>query len=225
MKRIVSLSLTTWLLLAAWSAAWGAEAAHNFARWEKDMAAFEQMDRTNAPPQGAVLFIGSSTIRLWSTLAQDFPNQRVINRGFGGSEIVDSTHFAERIIFPYAPKTIFLRAGGNDIAAGKAPEQVFKDFQAFVTKVHSKLPETDIIYMSINATPARWALAEKEKALNALIAQAAPSMPRVKYLDASSVSLGPDGKPRPELFRSDRLHFNAAGYKLLAERVRPYVGK
>ena len=81
-----------------------AETNHNFARWEKEIAAYERMDRTNPPPKGGVLFIGSSTIRLWKTLAQDFPDQRVINRGFGGSQIVDATHFAERIIFPYEPK-------------------------------------------------------------------------------------------------------------------------
>lgn len=225
MKRVIPLSLVSWLLLTVGSALWGAETAHNFAKWEKEISAFEQSDRTNPPPKGALLFIGSSTIRMWSTLAQDYPNQRVINRGFGGSEIADSTHFADRIIFPYAPKTIFLRAGVNDLFNGRSPEQVYQDFQEFVAKVHSQLPDTDIYYIAINPTPARWGQVDKEKTLNTSIEQYAQHAPHVKYLDAVSVSLGPDGKPRPELFRKDRLHFNAAGYKLLAERVRPYVGK
>src|SRR5207245_85827 len=113
---------------------------HDFAKWEPEIAAFEQSDRANPPPQNAVLFIGSSTIRLWKSLPQDFPQQHVINRGFGGSEIADSTHFAERIIFPYQPRMVFLRAGGNDIHAGKSPEQVFSDFKEFAVKIHSKLP-------------------------------------------------------------------------------------
>ena len=92
--------------------------AADFEKWEKEIAAYEQADRTSPPPKGGLLFIGSSTIRLWKTLAQDFHQHRVINRGFGGSQIADSTHFAERIIFPYAPRMILLRAGGNDIHAG-----------------------------------------------------------------------------------------------------------
>src|SRR5262249_31053266 len=128
------------LLAAPWPQAFCAEGGHDFAKWEKEIAAFEQSDHTNPPPKGALLFIGSSTIRLWKSLAQDFPEQRVINRGFGGSEILDATHFAERIVFPCEPRMIFLRAGGNDLNAGKSPEQVFADFKAFVTRIHGKLP-------------------------------------------------------------------------------------
>src|SRR5438093_11149530 len=91
------------------------ETEHNFARWEKEIAAFEEMDRKSPPPKGAVLFIGSSTIVRWKTLPQDFPGYQIINRGFGGNEIADSTYYAERMIFPYEPRIIFLRAGGNDI--------------------------------------------------------------------------------------------------------------
>src|SRR5213079_3617807 len=84
---------------------------HDFARWEPEIAAYEKADQANPPPKGAILFIGSSTIRLWSTLHQDFPQHKVINRGIGGSEIADATHFADRVIFPYEPRQIFLRAG------------------------------------------------------------------------------------------------------------------
>src|SRR5256885_17220820 len=82
------------------------ESAHNFDKWEKEIAGYEQSDRTNSPPQEGILFIGSSTIRLWKSLAKDFPQHRVVNRGFGGSEIVDSTHFAERLIFPHRPRMV-----------------------------------------------------------------------------------------------------------------------
>lgn len=219
-------TLTVFLILAlARSSTIGAETNHNFARWEKEIAAFEQMDRTNPPPKGAVLFIGSSTIRLWKTLAGDFPNHQVINRGFGGSQIVDATHFAERIIFPYEPKVIFLRAGGNDLWAGKSPEQVFAEFKAFVTKVHAKLPETEIVFIALCPSVARWARAEQEKTLNTLVREFARRTPRVSCTEGDAMSLGADGKPRPELFVSDMLHFNAAGYKLLAEVVRPYLPK
>jgi lysophospholipase L1-like esterase len=211
------------LLLLSLASAPAAEPQHDFKRWENEIAAFEQADRTNPPPKAAVLFIGSSTVRLWKTLTADFPNCQVINRGFGGSEIADSTHFAERIIFPYEPRKVFLRAGGNDIFAGKSPDQVFVDFKDFVAKVHSKLPATDIFFISLCPSVARWQQAEKEKALNSMVEEFARHTPNVRYIETYSMSLGPDARPRPELFVADKLHFNAEGYKLLAERIRPFV--
>jgi lysophospholipase L1-like esterase len=199
----------------------------NFARWEKEIAAYEAMDRAHPLPRGGVLFIGSSTIRLWKTLEKDFPNHRVINRGFGGSQIVDSTHFAERIIFPYEPRMIFLRAGGNDINAGKSPEQVFADYKAFVAKVHARLPNTQIVYISISPapSPSGWAKRDAHTALNAMIEKYAPQQPYLKYLETYDMVLGSDGQPRRELYVADKLHFSAEGYRLLADRVRPLLPK
>jgi lysophospholipase L1-like esterase len=196
---------------------------HNFARWESNIAAFEAADRTAPPPKHAVLFVGASTITLWKSLSRDFPDHKVINRGFGGSEIVDTTHFAERIIFPYEPKMIIFRCGSNDISNGKRPEEVLEDFRGFVGKVREKLPRTEIAFMSLNAIPSRWAQKDKDDAANKLIREAVQQMPQVRFLDISDMVLTPDGKSRTDLFGPDRLHFNEAGYKLLAERVRPYL--
>jgi hypothetical protein len=124
------------LLLCCAATVSAADTNHNFAKWEKAISAFEQSDATNPPPKGAIEFIGSSAVARWKSLAQDFPGQPVLNRGFGGSEIVDSPHFAPRVIFPYAPKMIFLRAGGNDLWAGKTSEQAFADFKDFAETVH-----------------------------------------------------------------------------------------
>jgi lysophospholipase L1-like esterase len=201
------------------------EPGHKFVRWEKEIAAYEAQDRASPPPKGAALFIGSSTIRRWTTLAKDFPEHQVLNRGFGGSQIIDSTHFAERIIFPYAPRLIVLRAGGNDINAGKSSEEAFQDFRDFVTKVHGKLPETDIVFMSQNPTLARLKNREREQTMNRLIKEFVAGKPHLKYLEISDMVLGPDDLPRAELFVADKLHFNDAGYKLLAERVRPLLAR
>ena len=196
---------------------------HNFAKWEKDIAAFEKSDAANPPPKQALLFIGSSGIVLWKSLAQDFPGATILNRAFGGNQIADSTHFAERMIFPYEPKMIFLRAGGNDLHAGKSVEQVFQDYKTFVATVRAKLPDVPIAYIALSPSPARW----KEKAagdqLNAAIADYSKKNKNLIFIDAASISLDADGKIRRELFVADQLHFNAAGYKLLAEAVRPHV--
>jgi lysophospholipase L1-like esterase len=196
---------------------------HDFAKWEKEIAAFEAADRANPPPKGGILFVGSSTIRLWKSLASDFPNHKMINRGFGGSEIADATHFADRIIFPHEPRQIYLRAGNNDIHNGRLPRELAGDFAAFVKTVHEKLPRAEIIFISLCPVPDRWAEQDKNRLLNEMIRQMALDMPRVTYVDAWNISLTNEGRARPELFAPDQLHFNADGYKLLAERVRPYL--
>lgn len=225
MKYILWLPLFALLALAPGQRAVSAETNRNFGIWEKEISAFERSDATNPPPKNALLFAGSSTIRFWTTLAKDFPEHRVINRGFGGSQIVDSTHFADRIIFPYAPSAIFFRAGGNDIAARKSPEQVFADFKEFVATVHGKLPDTDINFMSWNPTILRWENRDKEKTLNHLVEEFAKTTPHVKYIDVYNISLDANGQPRPDIFRNDKLHFNAEGYKLLAAAMRPHLPK
>jgi len=189
------------------------------ARWEKEIAAYEQADRANPPAKGGIVFVGSSSIRRWLTLAEDFPRHRVLNRGFGGSQMSDSAHFAERIVLPYEPRMIVVYAGGNDLSAGKTPAEIFSAFQAFVEKVRVKLPETTIAYISIAGNPKRWAQVERVKAANALIEDYARKNPGLKFIDVFPHMLGADGLPRPELFVADRLHMSPAGYELWTKLV------
>lgn len=199
--------------------------ARDYAKWEKEVAAYEAADAKSPPPKGGILFIGSSTIRLWKTLAEDYPDLKVINRGFGGTEIVDSTHFADRLIFPHEPKQIFLRAGGNDIHAGRTPRQVAADFAEFVRVFHARLPKSEIFYISVSPAPSRWGESDKYRELNRLIREMALEMPRIGFVDTFDMVLAPDGQARPELFVKDRLHFSPEGYKLLRERVRPFLAQ
>ncbi|HEX3997726.1 MAG TPA: SGNH/GDSL hydrolase family protein [Pirellulales bacterium] len=193
-------------------------------RWEREIRAFEAADKKSPPPQGAVLFIGSSSIRMWKTLAQDFPDYKVINRGFGGSELADSVYYADRIVIPYKPRLIVLFAGTNDINAGKSPQTVFDDFKAFVARVRGALPDTRIAYLSISPAPSRWSQADKQKEANRLIRDyIATEKKNLDYIDLWDQFLGPDGKPREDLFLLDRLHNNAAGYKIRAAAVRPHL--
>lgn len=195
----------------------------NFAVWEREIAAFEAGDRTDPPPKGAILFTGASTIKLWTTLAQDFPDHKVISRGFGGSLIRDVTHFADRIIFPYEPRQIFLRAGSNDLHSGRTPEQVTDDFAEFVRKVRERLPRAEILYVSTNPIPSRWGENDKCRELNRRIRELATRLPRVAFVDVFDVPLDRDGQARTDLFRADRLHFNDKGNKLFGDSIRPYL--
>jgi len=194
-------------------------------QWEGNIRQFEAMDRENPPPKNAVLFVGSSSIVLWKTLAQDFPEYQTINRGFGGSQIADSVFFADRIILPYKPRVIVFRAGTNDIAAGKSPEQVFEDFKAFVMTVRARLPETRIVFLALNPTIARWNNFVKESRANELIKNYIAAGNNLVYIDTVTPALGTDGKPRPELYALDKLHNSSACYKLWVQLVRPHLAE
>jgi lysophospholipase L1-like esterase len=191
--------------------------------YENEIAAFEAADKKAPPAEGAILFIGDSAIRMWKSLAEDFPDQKVINRGFGGSQMIDSVYYADRIAIPYKPRLIIVKAGGNDLTAGKSPEQILADFGAFVDKVRDKLPDVRIAYQGINPNPARWNQKEKREKTNALIKDYVASGKNLDFIEIWDVFLGPDGLPREDLFIKDRLHNNAAGYKIMADAVRPHL--
>ncbi len=194
-----------------------------FEKWEKEIGAYEAADKKSMPPSGGIVFIGSSSTRLWKTLAQDFPDHKVINRGFGGSQIIDSVHFADRVVIPYAPKLIILQAGGNDINARKSPETVLDDFRAFVSTVRAKLPDTRIAFFAVTPSGSRWSQREKQQKANALIKAYVATEKNVDFIPLWDEFLGADGQPRAELFVADRLHNNAEGYKIRAKAVREYL--
>jgi len=192
------------------------------ADWEQDMQRFAALDAASPPPRHGVLFIGSSSIRLWETLAADFPGVPVINRGFGGSELRDSTFYADRIVVPYAPRQIVIYAGENDLQAGRTPQQVQQDFRVFVQRVRRDLPKARIAYISNKPSPSRVRLLEAQRQTNTLIKAEAARL-RVDYIDVFTSMLDANGQPREELFIEDRLHMNRAGYELWRQKIAPYL--
>jgi lysophospholipase L1-like esterase len=192
-------------------------------RFEKEIAAYEAADKTSPPPQGAIVFTGASGIRLWKTLAEDFPGLTVVNRGFGGSQLSDSIYFAERIVIPYHPKAVVIQAGGNDINAGKTPEQVLADFQAWVTKVRAALPDVRLVYLGQGPSPARWAQREKQQQANQLVRDYIAKGKNMFFVDIWAPCLGADGEPRPELYVADKLHPSAEQYQIRAKLIRPLL--
>ena len=190
--------------------------------WEADMQRFEAADAQSPPPRGGVLFVGSSSIRFWDTLAQDFPGVPVINRGFGGSELRDSTWYADRIIVPYAPRKILIYAGDNDLNAGRTPQQLHADFIAFVERVRRDLPKTKIAYISNKPSPSRAQLLSVQREANTLI-QAEAKRLDVDYIDIFTPMLDAAGQPDESLFIEDRLHMNRAGYVIWQRAIAPYV--
>jgi lysophospholipase L1-like esterase len=192
-------------------------------RWEADIKKFEEADRQNPPAKSAVVFVGSSSIRMWKDLAEDFPDTKVINRGFGGSQLADSTYYADRIVIPYQPRMVVLYAGDNDLAAGKTPQQVFEDYKAFVSRVREKLPNAKIAFISIKPSLARVKLMEQMRATNELIRGYAAAGKNLVFIDVFPPMLNQAGQPRPELFIQDGLHMNREGYDIWRKVVAPYL--
>jgi lysophospholipase L1-like esterase len=186
-----------------------------------EIQAFVRKDRTNPPPKGEILFVGSSTIRKWKTLAEDFPGKETINRGFGGSQISDSIEYADKIILPYKPKIIVFYAGDNDLAAGKSVERVVENYRILVAKIHDRLPNTFIDFISIKPCNARWRLKDKVVAANEQIK--AIKGDRLAFLDIYPAMLGEDGKPMKDLLEKDGLHPSRKCYALWATIINPVL--
>ena len=191
--------------------------------WEADIAAFEARDSLMAPPENAFLFIGSSSIRLWKTLAEDMDPLPVIQRGFGGSKLGDAIYYIDRIVTPYAPRAIVMFSGTNDIAGDspKPPERVFSLYKQFVGEVQRKLPGTPIFFIAITPTWARWEHKDLVARTNALVEAHTVSNPLLYFIDTASAVLDENGEPRKDLFVEDQLHLNEQGYAVWTSIIKP----
>lgn len=192
--------------------------------WEKEIAAFAEIDKKQTPPPAPVVFAGSSTIRMWTSLRDDFPKVNVINRGFGGSRLDDLVFFAPKIVLPYKPKMIVVYSGENDIEGKETPENALTDLRAFIAFRDKHLPRVPIIYISMKPSILRWSLWPEMKRGNDLIKAESVRHKNVRFVDISEKMLGPDGgKPPADIFVADGLHLNAKGYAILREALRPYI--
>lgn len=191
--------------------------------WIQDMARFAAEDAANPPPAGSVVFTGSSSVRMWETLAADFPGVPVLNRGFGGSQVRDSVHYADQVAVRYRPRQVVIYAGDNDVNAGRTPDQILRDVQAFVSRLRQDLPDVRIGYLAIKPSPSRTEQLGRQQDANRLVREWAATQRGIDFIDVATPMLGADGQPRAELFLADMLHLNADGYALWRGIVAPYL--
>jgi len=191
-------------------------------RWEKDIAAFEAADKAAPPAKGQIVFVGSSTIRRWDTAAY-FPDLKIINRGFGGSELSDAVRYVDRIVLPYEPRLVVVYSGDNDIGSGVTSEEVAVAFERFTRAVHAKLPQTRILYLGIKPSLLRWTQVDRMRAANLVIRAYCERDDRLAFLDFDGLMLGWDEKPRRELFVEDGLHLSPQGYQMWTTVLRPWL--
>ena len=200
----------------------GPVAAQGTGRFEKELAAFAEMDAKIPPPKGQVLFVGSSTMVDWDA-AKYFPDLRVVNRALWGSALADTARNVERLILPYEPRLVVVYGGDNDVDAGLTSEQVAAEFERLARTVHARLPLTRIAFIGIKPSPQRWLTIDRMRAANAIIRAICSRDDRLAFVDVDGPMLGWDEKPRPDLFKADGLHLSEQGYQLWTTLLRPLM--
>jgi lysophospholipase L1-like esterase len=179
--------------------------------------------RRDAPAQKIdIVFAGSSSIEYWD-LKTSFPDLQTINKGVAGSEIPDSIRWEDRDGIAYHPRVVVFYSGDNDIGGGVSPKDVAAHLDQFAAQLHSALPQTRLVVISIKPSLARWTVAKQMREANALIRQRIAASPWIEFVDIQDQMLGPGGTPRRELFVSDGLHMTPAGYWIWTAAVRPHL--
>lgn len=214
--------VTVWVLLSAAAGAQPVAPSPDPVRFEKDVAAFEAEDRTSPPPPAPVLFVGSSSIRYWDVAAA-FPTLKTVRRGYGGSHVTDTLHFADRLIFRYAPSLVVFYAGDADVAAGKGARQIAEDTARLVARIHERLPATPVVVIGTKPSPLHWPHIATIREANRIVRTWLAADPLAAFVDVDAALIGPDGQPRPEFYTDNRLNLNARGYEAWTAAARPAI--
>jgi lysophospholipase L1-like esterase/phosphoserine phosphatase len=196
------------------------------ARWEEEIAAYEKLEREQPPVQGGVCLLGSSNIRLWATLADDFPGMNVVNRGVGAAPLAELAAFAPRLVAGSKPRVIVVSAGTNDIGSGATAAEVCQAFERLVANVRKDLPDVAIAFVAIAPSIKRWDQADRQREANEAIRsfiESGRGGQRLRFIDANAALLGPDGTPAPECFLDDQQHPSTIGNARRAAIMRPVL--
>ncbi len=194
-------------------------------KWEKEIGKLEARDRSETHPADSILFVGSSSIRLWSRIATDMLPYHAINRGFGGSKFSDLAIYADRLITPHQFRAVVIFVG-NDIAGksdDKSPEEVAALFSYFHGKIRAHNPSASIFYIAVTPTPSRAKVWEKARAANSSIREICLKTDNTYFIGTESIFLDAHGNSKPDLFRDDQLHLNAAGYRLWTAAIKSHL--
>lgn len=192
-----------------------------------DIQNFKKQDSASFPPKNAILFIGSSSFTMWKGVQDSFPGYTIINRGFGGSTLLDQLRYEKDIIFPYQPKQIIIYCGENDLASSDTVTSaiVFDRFKELFQKIRGKFTDLPIAYVSMKPSPSRRHLFSKMREGNQLIKDFLSSQKNGVFVDVHQPMLNGSGQPIPEIFLEDSLHMNAKGYAIWKKEIEPYLIK
>ncbi len=190
--------------------------------WEPEIAKFEQLDIDKSYPSDAILFAGSSSIRLWSTIGKDMLPYNVIQRGYGGAKLSDFAVYADRIIYPHPSSAIVLFIA-NDISGSdkdKSPLEVSQLFRKTLYIIRRKYSDTPVFWIGITPTAARWHVWPEIKEANQMISRICQNHRNTYYVDTEKAFLTSSGLPDNNLFLDDRIHLNDDGYRVWAAIIK-----
>jgi len=219
MKKRLFLACITFLLINI------SLAQTAFPPFANDILRFKKQDSIVPPVKNAILFVGSSSFAKWKDVADYFPGYIIVNRGFGGSTLLDVIRYAYDIIVPYQPKQVFIYAGDNDLAEGASVAEVVTRFKTLFQLIRINVPNATMDYISIKPSPSRENLMPKMKEANKQIEAFLKTQKNTGFINVFSPMLNADGKPKPEIFVEDRLHMNADGYAIWKKTILPYLKK
>ncbi len=187
--------------------------------FEKEILAYEKQDSLSMPAKGQILFIGSSSFRLWKSFEADMKGLPAsFNRGFGGSTLADALYYFDRMVVKYQPKWVIMYEGDNDLAKGKLPQQIAAEYDEFKARLKKQVPGAKLVYVAARPSLARVALVDKQKELNALIKAKGDY-----FIDMHSPFYLADGSLMMDIFVADKLHLNEKGYAIFAKQIRQFV--
>ncbi len=190
----------------------------------KEIKDFKTADSLHAPPENAILFVGSSSFRMWHDLNKSFPGYTLINRGFGGSSLPHVIQYAEEIIIPYKPKQIVIYCGENDFMNDSVTGQIVADrFKNLFNHIRESMPQVDIAFVSIKPSPSRQHLMLKMAEANSLIKDFMKKKRRTAFVNIWDQMLDEQGNPLKELFLEDMLHMNEHGYAIWQKALKPHL--
>jgi len=191
--------------------------------FEKEIRNYEKQDSISMPAKGQILFIGSSSFRIWKTFATDLAGISAINRGFGGSTMTDALYYFDRMVVKYSPSTVVVYEGDNDLNKGKSPEDLAKEYEDFSNRLKKALPKTKLVYLAVRPSLSRIAIVDKQKKFNSWLADYCKSQKGRFFLDMHSPFYLPDGTVMPDIFVADRLHLNEKGYLIFSAKIREFI--
>lgn len=191
--------------------------------FEKEIRNYEKQDSISMPAKGQILFIGSSSFRIWKTFATDLAGIAAINRGFGGSTMTDALYYFDRMVVKYEPSTVVVYEGDNDLNKGKSLEDLAKEYEDFSNRLKKALPKTKLVYLAVRPSLSRIAIVDKQKQFNSWLADYCKSQKGRFFLDMHSPFYLPDGTVMPDIFVADRLHLNEKGYLIFSSKIREFI--
>ena len=193
--------------------------------WDPVITEFEQEDKASPPPLGAVLFVGSSTIRLWDTLTEDMKPLVAFGRGFGGAKIIDISYYVNRIVTPYQPKAVVVYIGGNDFSEifdnqTKTLTQTKPLYLQLIDRLKEAAPNAPIFFVALKPTTTNWHQKSLINSVNQFLKSRAELDERLFFIDANQGLYNAQGLPNADFLWIDGVHINSDGYKVWGAEIK-----